>query len=107
MRIALIAALSLLALTPAFATEGAPGGANDHNGRAEITTGPRSMIATDGPGSPGDNTGHALVIDPHQMFAEDGPPGGPGDRNGRAELSIDPHLMLAGGLAGGIEGSDS
>ena len=49
----LIAALSLMAVTPAFATEG--------------------------PGSPGDGTSHGhaeLTTDTHSMFAGDGGPGG-------------------------------
>ena len=72
MRIALIAALSLVVVTPAFATDGPPIAPATHNGRAELTIDPRSVVPADGPGSPGDGTGQPLVIDLHRMFAGDG-----------------------------------
>ena len=128
MRIASIAAaLSLLAVTPAFATEGPPTGVGDHNGRAELSIDPRSTVPDDGlssprdgagqpividlhrllateegPGSAGDHNGHAeLTTDTHQMFAGDGPPTGPGDGTSRAELTIDTHQMFATDAPGG------
>ena len=101
MRIASIAALSLLAVTPAFATEG-PGSPTDGTSHAELTIDPRSLPA-DGSGSLGDGTGQPIVIDLHRMFAGDGPPTGPGDGTGHAELTTDSHLIVAGGR-GGIGG---
>jgi hypothetical protein len=100
MRIALLVALSLVAVVPAFATDG-PGGPGDNTGRAELITDP--MVPTEGPGNPGHGTGQPLIIDLHRMFAGDGPPTGPGDGTSRAELTTDRPVMVAGGR-GGIGG---
>jgi hypothetical protein len=100
MRIALITALSLLAVTPAFATEG-PGSPTDGTSHAELTIDSRSTVPADGFG---DGTGRPLVIDLHRMFAGDGGPTGAGDHNGRAELTTDTHQMFAGDGGPGTAG---
>ena len=95
----LAGALAIFAASAAQATEGAPAGANDHNGRTAalltdggqgavwmpVVTSPANgtQLATEGPGSPTDGTSRSGV-----SVAGDGGPGSPTDNTGRSGVSV-------------------